>query len=110
MRRDCSAPFHISPYQGKYVVPAGMPDGLALQKLMAGMAERGASAAVVEASAQGLAQGRWVTAPKAQGSLITFLGHAGHDCGMSSHRSNSLATWLHAGVIASQHSAGKGVC
>lgn len=36
--RECSTPFHVSPYRGKYTVQDTTPDGLKLQKLMAGAA------------------------------------------------------------------------
>jgi UDP-N-acetylmuramyl tripeptide synthase len=58
--RDCSAAFHLTPYKGKYEAPNQSPDGLQIQKLLAGMADRGAKAAVVECDEQGLDEGRWV--------------------------------------------------
>ncbi|KAK9805281.1 hypothetical protein WJX72_010844 [[Myrmecia] bisecta] len=58
LSRDCSTPHHIVPYKGKYSVPTTTPDGLQLQKLMAGMQDRGATACVMECSSQGLHQGR----------------------------------------------------
>lgn len=58
--RDCSAAFHLTPYQGKYEAPNEAPDGLEVQKLLAGMADRGAEVAVVECNAEGLDQGRCV--------------------------------------------------
>ncbi len=57
-RRDCSAAFHLAPYEGKYEAPDQAPDGLQIQKLLAGMADRGADVAVVECAAEGLDQGR----------------------------------------------------
>ncbi|GBF91369.1 hypothetical protein Rsub_04109 [Raphidocelis subcapitata] len=56
--RECTSPFHLAPYKGKYRVdyPHDM-DGMRLQKLLAGMRDRGATAAVVEASAEALVQG-----------------------------------------------------
>ena len=56
--RDCSAAFHLAPYQGKYPAPHRAPDPLEMQKLLAGMADRGADVAVVECEADGLADGR----------------------------------------------------
>lgn len=56
--RDCSAAFHLAPYQGKYPVPHAAPDPLEMQKLLAGMADRGADVAVVECESDGLAVGR----------------------------------------------------
>ena len=58
LRRDCSAAFHLAPYQGKYPPPHAAPDPLEAQKLLAGMADRGADVAVVECEADGLADGR----------------------------------------------------
>ena len=58
LRRDCSAAFHLAPYQGKYPAPHRAPDPLGMQKLLAGMADRGADVAVVECEADGLADGR----------------------------------------------------
>ena len=55
MCRECSTPFHLSPYRGKYNVPCCTPDALAMQKLLAGMADREAGAAVIEADPFGLA-------------------------------------------------------
>jgi len=46
--RDCSTPFHIVPYVGKYEIPPTTPDGLHLQKVLAGGADRGAESCVVE--------------------------------------------------------------
>ena len=57
-RRDCSAAFHLTPYRGKYEAPNEAPDGLETQKLLAGMADRGAEVAVVECNPEGLEQGR----------------------------------------------------
>ena len=58
--RDCSAPFAICPYKGKYSVGRSTPDSLACQKLLAGMADRGATAAVVECTSTGIQNGRCV--------------------------------------------------
>ena len=58
MCRDCSAAFHLAPYQGKYPAPHTAPDPLEMQKLLAGMADRGADVAVVECESDGLAVGR----------------------------------------------------
>ena len=57
-RRDCSAAFHLAPYEGKYEPPDQAPDALHIQRLLAGMADRGADVAVVECAAEGLDQGR----------------------------------------------------
>lgn len=48
LHRDCSVPFHIVPYRGKYELPVTTPDGLHLQKVLAGGADRGAESALVE--------------------------------------------------------------
>lgn len=34
--RECSAPFYVAPYTGRYNVEDTTPDGLKLQKLLAG--------------------------------------------------------------------------
>ena len=59
--RDCSAPFHLAPYLGKPPAAAEAPDALEVQKLLAGMADRGADVAVVECASDGLEQGRCVS-------------------------------------------------
>ena len=58
--RDCSAPFAICPYKGKYSVGRSTPDSLASQKLLAGMADRGATSAVIECTSTGIQNGRCV--------------------------------------------------
>lgn len=60
--RDCSAPFHLAPYRGKPPAPAEAPDALEVQKLLAGMADRGADVAVVECASEGLEEGRFALA------------------------------------------------
>ena len=60
--RDCSAPFAICPYKGKYAVGRSTPDSLASQKLLAGMADRGATSAVIECTSTGIQNGRCVRA------------------------------------------------
>ena len=57
-QRTCSAPYHISPYRGKYSVPNTTPGPVSMAKLLAGMRDRGATWAVLEASSHGLRQGR----------------------------------------------------
>ena len=56
--RDCSSAFHLAPYRGKYPEPNPAPDPLEMQKLLGGMADRGADVAVVECESDGLAAGR----------------------------------------------------
>lgn len=46
--RECSTPFYLAPYMGKYRTPGTTPDALAMQKLLAGMADREATACVLE--------------------------------------------------------------
>ena len=62
--RFCSTGFHLSPYRGRYpqlgAQRSTTPDMLDLQQLLAGMRDRGAAAAIVEASTAGLACGRCV--------------------------------------------------
>ena len=68
--RDCSAPFHLAPYRGKPPAPAEAPDALEAQKLLAGMADRGADVAVLECAAEGLEEGRFVL-PTPESTLAT---------------------------------------
>jgi len=58
-KRDCSAPFHLAPYLGKYGtdIPT-TPDALALQALIAGMVDRGATKVIIEIDSDTLADGR----------------------------------------------------
>ncbi len=58
LHRDCSVPFHIVPYRGKYELPVTTPDGLHLQKVLAGGADRGAESALVELCPSLLRDGR----------------------------------------------------
>ena len=55
--RDCSTAFHAAPYIGKYPLPAAMTTGVRLQRVAAGMADRGAASAVVELSASAVSAG-----------------------------------------------------
>ena len=55
--RECSAAFHLAPYKGKYPLPAPDSTALRIQKVSAGMADRGATAAVIEISARALVAG-----------------------------------------------------
>ena len=54
--------FHLAPYKGRYPAlgpqRSTTPDMLSVQRLLAGMRDRGAKAAIVEASTPGLACGR----------------------------------------------------
>lgn len=56
--RESSTPNCLTPYCGKYEVLETMPDGLHLQKIMAGQAERGATDCVIECTVAGLQEGR----------------------------------------------------
>ena len=58
LHRDCSVPFHVVPYRGKYELPMTTPDGLHLQKVLAGGADRGAESAVVEVCPGSMRDGR----------------------------------------------------
>jgi UDP-N-acetylmuramyl tripeptide synthase len=58
LERDCSTPFHAAPYVHKYEAPPATPDALALHKALAGAADRGATAAVVELCPTLAADGR----------------------------------------------------
>ena len=58
---DCSessVPYCLTPYMGKYEVPETLPDGLHVQKIMAGQADREAAACVLECTTSGLHEGR----------------------------------------------------
>lgn len=55
--RPCSAAFHLAPYQGKYPAPEPHPDGVRLARVLAGGADRGASAGVVALGSGALASG-----------------------------------------------------
>lgn len=57
--RESSVPNCLTPYCGKYQVPETLPDGLHVQKIMAGQAERGAAACVLECTTSGLQEGRY---------------------------------------------------
>ncbi|CAD7705257.1 unnamed protein product, partial [Ostreobium quekettii] len=56
--RSCSTPFHLTPYKGRYTVPDTLPDTLKVQKVLAGMFERGAQACVMECPSIALDQHR----------------------------------------------------
>lgn len=58
LNRKSSSPYRVAPYRGKYAVPNTTPGPLPMVKLLAGMRDRGAQAAVLEASSHGLSQGR----------------------------------------------------
>lgn len=45
----------MTPRAGKYMVPATTPPGLHVQKLLAGVRDRGGTCAVVECSSQAMA-------------------------------------------------------
>ncbi|KAF5832882.1 Mur ligase [Dunaliella salina] len=53
--RESSVPFMVTPYAGKYTVPATTPPGLQVQKLLAGVRDRGGTCAVVECSSHAMA-------------------------------------------------------
>ena len=71
--RYCSEAFHLCPHRGRY--PQGgrqrstTPDMLSMQALLAGMADRGAQAAIIEASEEGLHCGRSVRNPLGSGGF-----------------------------------------
>lgn len=46
--RECSVPFHMVPYQGRYELPLSTPDALHMQKVLASAADKGAKSAVIE--------------------------------------------------------------
>ena len=63
LHRYCSEAFHMIPYRGRY--PQGgqrrstTPDLVNMQRLLAGIADRGAKAAIIEASIEALHCGRY---------------------------------------------------
>ena len=63
--RESSTPNCLTIYSGKYEVPETMPDGLHLQKIMAGQKDREAENCVIECTAAGLKEGRSVSAAPA---------------------------------------------
>ncbi|KAL0055346.1 hypothetical protein WJX82_010861 [Trebouxia sp. C0006] len=58
LQRESSVPNCLTPYCGKYEVPETLPDGLHVHKIMAGQADRGAAACVLECTTSGLQEGR----------------------------------------------------
>lgn len=58
LQRDCSTPFHVTPYEGKYPAVPTTPDALHLQKVLAGCADRGAGTTLLELDPATLADGR----------------------------------------------------
>ena len=58
LQRDCSSPFHITPYQGKYPQVPTTPDALHMQRVLAGCADRGATTTVIECKPSSLGDGR----------------------------------------------------
>ena len=57
--RECSTAFHVTPYIGKYEPPSSTPNVVQVQAVMAGMADRGATACVYEAGLYEASEGRW---------------------------------------------------
>ncbi|KAK9868996.1 hypothetical protein WJX84_006576 [Apatococcus fuscideae] len=55
--REHSAPFHIVPWVGKYSVDESTPDACTMQRVLAGMRDRGAEVAVIECEVDAMAQG-----------------------------------------------------
>eukprot|EP00879_Flechtneria_rotunda_P018943 GHRR01019886.1.p1 GENE.GHRR01019886.1~~GHRR01019886.1.p1 ORF type:complete len:681 (+),score=219.20 GHRR01019886.1:600-2642(+) len=55
--RECASPFALVPYRGRYLVEETTPYSLQMQKLLASMRDHGATAAVVECTADGIAAG-----------------------------------------------------
>ena len=55
--RECSRPFHLAPYRGKYPLPSPDSTPLRVQKVTAGMVDRGATAAIIELSVKALVAG-----------------------------------------------------
>ena len=61
--RESSVPNCLTAYRGKYAVAETLPDGLHVQKIMAGQADRGAAACILECTAAGLQEGRYPPLP-----------------------------------------------
>ncbi|KAJ9528971.1 hypothetical protein QJQ45_000528 [Haematococcus lacustris] len=57
--RECSAPFRMTPWAGKYHVPPTPPNGVVLQKVLAGMNDRGVGLLVLEVDAAAAARGTY---------------------------------------------------
>ena len=55
--RECSTAFYLTPYRGKYTPPPTTPDTLRSQMVLAGMADRGATACVYESNLSSLQSG-----------------------------------------------------
>ncbi|KAI8466586.1 MAG: Mur ligase [Monoraphidium minutum] len=56
--RECTSPFHLAPFQGKYSIDYTHDmDGVKIQKLLSGMRDRGATVGVLEASTEALSRG-----------------------------------------------------
>ena len=92
LSRASSAPYHIAPYRGKYAVPHTTPGAVAMTKILAGMRDRGAHAAVLEATSQGLQQGR-LTGTDVDVAVFTNLSrdHLDYHGSMESYKRAKLA-------------------
>ena len=75
---------------GKYEVPETLPDGLHVQKIMAGQADRGAAACVLECTTAGLHEGRYPppSPPCPPGYLSHFPFQMMQDCGITAATAN----------------------
>lgn len=77
MQRDCSSPFHITPYKGKYPAVPTTPDALHLQRVLAGCADRGAGTTLVELEPAALVDGRCACVGGRVGRLVSGDGGRG---------------------------------
>ena len=56
--RQHSHPLRLVPWVGKYSVDESTPDACTMQRVLAGMRDRGAEVAVIECEVEAMAQGR----------------------------------------------------
>ena len=98
MQRACSAPYRIAPYRGKYTVPNTTPGPLSMVQLLAGMRDRGAQAAVVECSSQGIQTGR-LDGTDIDVAVFTNLSqdHLDHHGSMDAYKEAKLALFRRLG-------------
>lgn len=89
--RECGSPFHLVPYKGRYCVEETTPSGLRVQKVLAGMRDRGATAAVLEVDTEALATGSlaWL-----EPTISVFTNCGDDPCSMFSSREEHLEVLL----------------
>ena len=69
--RECSTAFYLTPYRGKYEPPPTTPDTLRSQMVLAGMADRGATACVYEADLLPLQNGWYAPAKSYKQKIVS---------------------------------------